>query len=116
MTPEDIAARVQAEVDDKMAGWAAEREATRQREQEQKAAEAAAWRAALGPVAVACGVRPFLIDGTVERARSVFELRDGAVRPKPGVYHPRDPIAELDPVTWLADLRTEADGELIFGK
>ena len=36
--------------------------------------------------------------------------------PKPGVMHPRDPCAGLDPITWLADLRVGEDGDLLFAK
>ena len=35
---------------------------------------------------------------------------------EPGVMHPRDPCADLDPVTWLADLRNGDTGELLFSK
>ncbi len=114
MTPQDIAERVQAAYDASIALWEAEREAERAREQEQREADAAAWRSAFGSVAVACGVRPFLIGGVIERARGLFELRDGAIRPKPGVMHPRDPVKDYDPVVWLADMHAGPDGKLLF--
>ena len=53
-------------------------------------------------------------DAVVERAASVLNSKDGALVPKPGVNHPRDPCADLDPLTWLADLRTGEDGDLFF--
>lgn len=68
------------------------------------------------PKLVACGVRPIAIDHLIERAATLFELKDGQVVAKPGVHHPRDPVADLDPITWLADLRNGTDGDLLFGK
>jgi hypothetical protein len=65
---------------------------------------------------VSCGARPIAIDHLVNQARAVFELKDGRLVPKPGVMHPRDPCADLDPITWLADLRTGEDGDLLFQK
>ena len=99
-----------------MAKFDADRETARLAQQVERDAAVAAWRAAIVPTATACGVRPFCLDAVVERASSVFELKDGALVPKPGVNHPRDPCAELDPLTWLADLRTGPDGDLLFGK
>lgn len=114
MSDHDIEALVQAGVAAKMARWEAERAAERAREEEKKEADALAWRVALGPIALTCGLRPFLLDGILERAHEAFELRDGTLHPKPGILHPRDPCADLDPVTWLADLRTGPDGDLLF--
>jgi hypothetical protein len=71
---------------------------------------------AVGTIAVSCGARLIAIDHLVDRASALFELRDGRVEAKPGVMHPRDPCADLGPVTWLADLSAGADGDLLFAK
>ena len=58
---------------------------------------------------MACGARSIAIDHLVDRASALFELRDGRVVAKSDVRHPRDPCADLDPITWLADLRTNEE-------
>jgi hypothetical protein len=89
--------------------------AQRATEQQEKDARARAWRDAVAPVIVACGVRRFCLESLIVEAAEIFELRDGRVVPKPGVLHPRDPCAALDPVTWLADLRAGPEGKMLFG-
>jgi hypothetical protein len=110
-----IAQHAEEEVARNVAQFDADRAAARAREQEQKEAEVKAWHDAVAPVVVACGVRPFCIDAVVEKAAALFQLHDGKIVPKPGVRHPRDPCADLDPITWLADLREE-DDNLLFAK
>lgn len=115
MTAEEISARVEAAVAAQIARHQTDRDATLREEQALREADAAAWRDAVGPTIVACGVRPLLVDGVLQRAAQLFELRDGEVRPRASVMHPRDPVKDYDPVTWLADLHAGPDGELIFG-
>ena len=99
-----------------MEKWEGERAAADAAERAAAAEQATAWRNAIAPIAVSCGVRPFCLDAVVEKAHTVFELKDGEVVPKPGVMHPRDPCKDLDPVTFFADLRNGEDGDLLFGK
>jgi hypothetical protein len=47
-----------------------------------------------------------MLASVVAQAGSLFELRDGALRPTLDIMHPRDPCVEMDALTWLADLRT----------
>jgi hypothetical protein len=94
----------------------AERDAADAAERAAADEQATTWRNAIAPIAVSCGVRPFCLDAVVEKAHTVFELKDGQVVPKPGVMHPRDPCKDLDPVTFFADLRNGEDGDLLFGK
>ena len=109
---QQIEALVAKEVERQQAGIAAEREGERAAA-EQKVKN---WRDAVAPIVVSCGARPIAIDHLVEQAAALFELRDGRVAAKPGVMHPRDPCADLDPITWLADLRAGEDGDLLFAK
>jgi hypothetical protein len=112
ITQQEIAALVAQAVERQQAEQAAEREAARVADEQR----AQAWRDAVAPIAIACAARPIAIDYLLDRAATVFELRDGRVVAKPGVMHPRDPCTDLDPITWLADLRNGEDGNLLFQK
>jgi hypothetical protein len=107
-----IEAMVAKALERQQAEYAAAREADRVAA-EQKAKE---WRDAVAPIAVSCGARPLAIQHLVDRASALFELRAGKVVAKPGVMHPRDPCTDMDPITWLADLRNGEDGDLLFQK
>jgi hypothetical protein len=69
------------------AEWKAERDAADAAERAAADAQATAWRNAVAPMAVACGVRPFCLEAVVERAATVFELRDGRLVAKPATVH-----------------------------
>ena len=111
-----LEAYVAEKMDAALAQDAAERAEARAREQAEAEREAAAWREAMAPPIVACGVRPIFLEDTLNRAREVFELRDGKLAPKPVVVHPRDPVKDYDVIEWLSDLRAGADGDLLFGE
>lgn len=89
-----------------------DRAARMAREAQEQDAEHAAWHGAVATTVVACGVRQSLIPSVVERARSLFELKDGKVVAKPGIGNRRDPCADYTVLDWLADLHTTDDNLL----
>lgn len=111
MTPEELDTLVA----EKVAAFQQRFEADAAAERDAKAAADAAFRSAIAPIAIACGVRPLLVEGVVEQARGLFELRDGEIRPRPGVMHPRDPLKDYEPIEWLAELHA-TDDNLLFRK
>jgi hypothetical protein len=114
MTRDELTDLVRKTIAEKTAAWDAEDAAKRAQEEAEKAAAAKAWHDNIAPVAIACGVRPLFVPYVVEQARAVFELANGALRPKPGILHPRDPCVDLDVLTWMADLRASEQGDFLF--
>ena len=115
MTNEELETKVAEVVAASEARWEAERAARRAEEQERAAQEATAWRDAVAPVAIACGVRPIFIEQLAVQARAVFDLRDGKVVAKPGTVHPTDPCRDYTLADWLGGLRA-TDDNLLFPK
>ena len=69
--------------------------------------QSAAFGEAMRKVAVSCGVRPQQVEdfASAHKAHELFELREGRVVAKEGVYTPGDPLQALDVAVWCADLR-----------
>jgi hypothetical protein len=70
------------------------------------------FRARIADHALAAGVRPSAVRHVVRDAASIFELRDGMLRPRDAAAtDPTDPLTPLTPRLWLEQLAT-SDGYL----
>ena len=104
-------AAIQQQVDDAVARFQAEWDASRadappSPDEEMRAQlNAARFKEVIADAAIAAGVRPSSVRHVVRDAAEVFELKDGGVAPRHGEMDPGDPLQPLAPLRWLEQLR-----------